>query len=276
MPPVQPIQPAQPVMPGGAGMAGVTGATGVTGAAGAAGVQPLVNGAGQRYYTAEQVEKLLEPKKDIAGLIKTIVIIIVSLIAVTFIGLFIWMYVQYSTAEDDIEERIAVKVADAEVEKATEMELEFAEREKDPYRDFVGPADYGQLSFKYPKTWSVYVEEDAASGGDYSAYFNPIQVNTVARDTINALRVTIRDKSFEDVAAEYQRYMDRKDSDLAVESVTVAGAAANRYTGTIPDTDLSGVIVIFRIRDKTVILQTDSMLFVEDFDRLLTTIQFNA
>ena len=259
MPTPQPVQPILPAMPGqtmGAGQA----------------MQP-----GQRYYTAEQVEKLMAPKKDVAGLVKTIVIIIVSLVAVTFVGLFIWMYMQYSGAEDDIQERIDVAVANAKVEQATELEMEFAEREKDPYRDFVGPADYGQLSFKYPKTWSVYVAEDATNGGDYEAFFNPIQVNKVGKDTINALRVSIRDKSFEEVAAEYQRILERKDSGLTVTSVTLTnGTAANRYTGKIPDTDLNGVIVIFRIRDKTVVLQTDSMSFIEDFDRLLTTITYNA
>ena len=64
MPPIQPtqsmppIQPAQPMQPNG---------------------MPMV----------QQVQVMPEQKKDIAGLIKTIVIIIVSLIAVTFIGLFI-------------------------------------------------------------------------------------------------------------------------------------------------------------------------------------------
>ena len=70
--------------------------------------------------------------------------------------------------------------------------------------------------------------------------------------------------------------MDKKDSDLSVEAVTVGGVAANRYTGTIPNTELSGVVVIFKIRDKTAILQTDAMAFVDDFDKLLATVQFNA
>ena len=36
------------------------------------------------------------------------------------------------------------------------------------------------------------------------------------------------------------------------------------------------MIVIFKIRDKTAILQTDSMLFIDDFNKLLDTVQFNA
>ena len=220
-------------------------------------VQPAGNG----MPMVQQVQLMPEKKKDISGLVKTIVIIIVSLIAVTFIGLFIWMYMQYDEAQS---------------------EEEFREREKYPYKTFSGPADYGQLTFEYPKTWSVYVAADASSGGDFNAYFNPIQVDAVGKDTINALRVTIRNESFDNVAEEYQKAMDKKNSNLTVESVTVGNVekgttvTANRYTGTIPGTDLSGYIVVFKIRDKTAILQTDSVLFKEDFDKLLGTIIFNA
>ncbi|MDO4612353.1 MAG: hypothetical protein Q4B29_02765 [Candidatus Saccharibacteria bacterium] len=216
-------------------------------------------------------------EKDTVGLIKTIAIIVLSLIAVTFIGLFVWMLLQYNGARSDVEGEIAVAVAEAKDEQAMKLESEFLEREKNPYKTFSGPADYGQLTFEYPKTWSVYVAADAAKGGDYAAYFNPGQVDTVSNDTINALRLTIRDKAFEAVAAEYQKEMDRKDSNLKMESVTIGnGVTANRYTGTIPGSELSGYIVIFKIRDKTAVLQTDSVVFAEDFNKLLSTIVFNA
>ena len=230
----------------------------------------------QQMYTAEQVMKMMEPKKDIAWLVKTIVIVIVSLIAVTFIGLFIWMLVQYNDVQTDVDGQIAAAVAVAKDEQAMEDEAEFLEREKYPYKTFSGPTDYGQLTFEYPKTWSVYVAKDAANGGDFEAYFNPIQVDAVSKETINALRVMVRDKAFDTVTAEYQKAMEKKDSNLTVSSITVNGATANRYTGTIPDTEFNGIIVIFKIRDKTAVLQTDSVLFEEDFNKLIDTVVFNA
>lgn len=224
----------------------------------------------------QQVNVLPKQKKDHSGLIKTIVIVIVSLIAVTFIGLFIWMKMEYDSVSTDVEGQISKAVAAAKDEQASKDEAEFLEREKYPYKTFSGPVDYGQLTFEYPKTWSVYVAQAATKGGDFNAYFNPIQVDAVGKDTINALRVTIKNKSFEDVTAEYQKNVEKKNADLTVESVTVAGTQANRYTGTIPSTDLSGIIVIFKIRDKTVIMQTDNMLFEADFNKLLETVTFNA
>ena len=213
---------------------------------------------------------------DVAGLIKTIAIVILSLVAATFIGLFIWMSINYSEARADVDGQIAVAVNAAVDENTMELEAEFLEREKEPYRDFAGPADYGELSFKYPKTWSVYVAKDASRGGDFEAYFNPIEVNEVSNNTINALRLKIVDEPFDNVAQTYQRFEEREENKLSVQSVTVAGVAANRYTGTIPNTELSGIIVIFKIRDKTAVFQTDSMNFENDFEKLLKTIQFNA
>lgn len=240
-------------------------------------VQTGVVDNGETNVVSDDRTTILDPNAGkVANLIKIIAIVVLSMTTLTFLGLFIWMMVQYNDVSTDVNAQIKTAVDAAKMEQALEDEAEFAEREKDPYRDFAGPADYGQLSFKYPKTWSVYIASDASKGGDYEAYLNPIEVNPVSANTINALRVTIRDKAFDDVVQEYQRFMENRDANLSVESVTVAGATANRYTGTIPNTELNGVIVIFKIRDKTAILQTDSMLFVEDFNILLSTVQFNA
>ncbi len=261
MPPIQPIQsmppiqPAQPMQPTGQFQTGPNG-------------MPMV----------QQVQVMPEQKKDISGLIKTIVIIIVSLIAVTFIGLFIWMMIEKQTIETNVDDMIRKAQAEARDEQSSKMEAEFLEREKYPYKTFSGPEDYGKLSFQYPKTWSVYIEQSANKGGDFKAYLNPGQVDAVGKETLNALRVTILNKSYDEVTADYQKKMDRKDSNLTVEAVNVGsdGATqANRYSGTIPDTEFLGYIVTFRIRDKTVILQTDSVNFREEFDKLLGTINYN-
>ncbi len=224
----------------------------------------------------QQVNVLPAQKKSSAELIKTIVIIILSLTTTTFIGLFIWMTLLYNEANNDLQSKINAAVASAVTEQSSKDEAEFLEREKNPFRTFSGPADYGQLTFKYPKTWSVYVAEAATSGGDFNAYFNPIQVDAVSKDTINALRVTIQNKSFEDVTAIYQKELDKKEKTLTMEVTTVNGTQANRYTGTIPGTELSGIIVIFKIRDKTVIMQTDNLKFEDDFNQLINTVTFNA
>ena len=213
---------------------------------------------------------------DNSDLIKTIIIIGVSLVAAVFIGLFIWMTVRYNDASGDTNAKIDQAVAEAKKAQAAELEAKYEEEMKYPYNTFAGPVDYGELSFEYPKTWSVYIGADAANGGNYAAYFNPREVYPVSNDTINALRVSILNSSYESVTADYQKIMNRKGSDLQVSIVTVNGFAGNYYTGTIPGSSHKGIIVILKIRDKTAILQTDSMLFEEEFNKLLETVTFNS
>ncbi len=219
---------------------------------------------------------LMDKRTKTDNLIKTTLAVVFGVAALVFMGLFVYFLMQYNAIQEDVTGQINAKVAEAREEQALELEAEFAEREKYPYRSFSGPADYGELSFEYPKTWSVYIASDASRGGDFEAYMNPIEVNEVSDKTINALRVLIRNKDYESVVQDYQRYMDRNDAGLSVETTTVAGTIANRYTGTIPNTEFNGIIVIFKIRDKTAVLQTDSVLFEEDFDTLLKTVKFNA
>ena len=253
MPPMQPMQPIQPAGP----------------------QYPSVGAPGPML---QQVQLPPAPKRDVAGLVKTIVIVILTLALITFIGLFIWMMMQYDDARTDVDGQIERAVLDDRDEQSQKMEAEFMEREKYPYKTFTGPVDYGALSFQYPKTWSVYIEAAATKGGDFKAYLNPNQVDAVGKDTINALRVVIQDRSFDDVTAGYQGAVNNKQDPLVLTSITTGknnNIVANRYDGPIPGTQLRGSIVIFKIRDKTVILQTDSELFRGDFDKLLTTVEFN-
>ena len=217
------------------------------------------------------VPTLMPKKKSSLGLV--IAMIITSLIAALFIGLFVWMYLQWDAAHTDVQGQIDKAVAIAVNEKATELETEFAEREKYPYKTFAGPADYGSLTFEYPKTWSVYVEKDASNGGDYVAYFNPATVPAVSNNTIYALRVTISTKSFDNVVSAYQKNVEK--GDLSVSVRELENGSANLYQGTVAK-DRRGLVAVIKIRDKTAVIRTDSELFRDDFLRLLGTVKFNS
>ena len=247
----------------------------------------MQNGVPMQYSTSmngmpavQQIPVPVEPEKDISSLVKIIAIIVLSLLAVTFIGLFIWMMLERNEAQSDLDGKINAAVLAAKDEQSKSDRTKCQQEKEYPYMTFVGPEDYGRLSFQYPKTWSVYIDKPATTGGDFNAYMNPIQVDAVSENTINALRVTILNKSFETVTQEYQRIVDRRESNLTVRSIVIGPTdnqiTANIYEGTIPNTELSGYIVTFKIRDKTAILQTDSVLFKDAFDKLLTTVTFNT
>ena len=236
--------------------------------------QPLMGVNGMPMMQASPVVQI-DRGGGAKGLLKTILIIALLLATVAFAGLFIWKQLEYIFVQSDLDGQIAEAVEQAKYEQKEEDLAQFAEEEKYPLRSFVGPADYGQLSFEYPKTWSLYIAKDAANGGDYEAYFNPIAVEAVSNKTVNALRLLIRNKSFDDVTAEYRTALNNKKSNLSMSTVEINGITMDRYVGTIPGTEFNGVFVVFKIRDKTAVIRTDAEQFVGDFDAVLKTIQFN-
>ena len=205
-------------------------------------------------------------------LIRTIVIIGLSLIAATFIALFIWMYIQWNEANTAVEAKIKTKVEEAVAANTAELENDFANREKQPYKTFGGPSDYGGLSFEYPKTWSVYEQADATSGGDYEAYFNPDVVAPISDDTIDALRLKIVNESTDEVLEDYNEEVE--DGNITAETRQINGDPVTIFTGKITD-EFQGKVAVLKIRDKTVIIQTDATIFFDEFAHVLDTIKYN-
>jgi hypothetical protein len=147
----------------------------------------------------------------------------------------------------------------------------YQQAEKEPNRIFTGPSDYGSLSFKYPKTWSVYEVSDATNGGDYEAIFNPGVIPPESDDQQYALRVTIESTAYEKVVAKYDKFV--KKGDLKSSSITLNDQSGTRLDGKFSD-DIRGAAVIIKIRDKTVTIRTEADTFLEDYNKLLKTVTF--
>lgn len=214
----------------------------------------------------------LPPKKSNATLIETIILVVVSLIAVTAIVFAVMYYTRWDEAQTNLDGKIAAAEAIAREEQQSIDEANFAEREKQPNLQFTGPSDYGSLSFMYPRTWSVYVAKDASKSGDFEAYFNPVQVNAVGSSTINALRMIIYDRSIENVRTSYDNLV--KSGKLTTKVFSVGDKTGDWYEGAF-NNDITGAMVMFKINDKTAVIRTDANIFRSDFDALVQTITFN-
>lgn len=209
------------------------------------------------------------------GSAKSWMIATISLIITTvlFAGLGVWALVGYIDQKDNVDTKIADAVNAATKKQADNDAAKFAASEKLPNRTFYGPDDYGRVSFSYPKTWSVYVDDDATSGGDFSAYLNPISVPpTGDSDQLFALRVSIEDQDYDKVVSGYESMI--KKGDLKSSAITVNNEKGTRIDGKFSD-DLRGAAVIFKIRDKTLTIRTDANTFLTDFNALVQTIKFN-
>ena len=225
----------------------------------------------------------------LARIISIIIAAIFGITAVIFIGLFIWKNSQYTDSITDVNGQIEEAVSQATSELETQKEKEFNVEYNYPLNDFAAEEDYGSLSFKYPKTWSVYVAKSAKDNkGDYEAYLNPGVVNPVSATTINAVRVTIKNQTFEKTLDEYDKFV-KKDL-MTVEErkldnddyPDVKGETYYLYRGELPS-KLRGAVAIFKVRDKVCILQTDAEVFLETnsdqhigfLDPVLQTVHYN-
>jgi len=212
-------------------------------------------------------------KNEDGGISGSMMAIIGLVVLVLVAGsLAIWAYVNYTQAKTDVDGQINLAVAQAKKDQGDADEAKFAEREKEPNRVFVGPDDYGRLTFSYPKTWSVYVDKDGSSDSSFQAYLNPVTVPPVSDKQQYALRVTIEQQDYDQVVQSYDSKV--KKGDLRSSAVSANGHNGTRLDGNFSK-DIRGAAVIYKIRDKTVTIRTDADTFKPDFEALIKTIDFN-
>jgi hypothetical protein len=186
----------------------------------------------------------------------------------------IWAYVNYNEQKTNVDGKVDLAVAEAKKAQGDIDEAKFAEREKEPNRQFVGPDDYGRLTFTYPKTWSVYIARDVTKGsGTYEGYLNPVTVPSVSPTQQYALRVLIEEKDYGQVVQSYDALV--KKGDLKSSTTSANGQNGTRIDGNFTK-DIRGSAVIYKIRDKTMTLRTDADTFKPDFENIIKTIKFNG
>lgn len=202
-----------------------------------------------------------------------IAIIGLSVLVLVAGSLAIWAYLNYNEQKTNVDGKVSLAVAEAKKEQSDADEAKFAEREKEPNRQFVGPDDYGRLTFSYPKTWSVYEAKAVSKGGNYEAYLNPIVVPPLSPTQQFSLRVLIEERDYDQVVKLYEPLV--KKGDLRSSVTSANGNNGTRLDGNFSK-DIRGSAVIYKIRDKTVTLRTDADTFKPDFENIIKTINFNG
>lgn len=203
-------------------------------------------------------------------------VIVLSVLVVTFGGLALWAYTNYNDQKTNVDSKIAVAVANAKKAQSDADQAKYLEQEKQPYRTFNGPAQLGSVSFTYPKTWSVYqaVNNPALKGTDQlQAYLYPDVVPPVSESTPFALKVTIVGRDYASVLRDFN---DRiKLGKLKSAAVSADGQNGTRLDGSF-STTIQGTMVLFQIRNSTLMVAVQSPNFTHDFETaVLPSLKFN-
>ena len=219
------------------------------------------------------MKTLSQHKNEQGGVSGSLLAIIALVILVLAAGsTAIWAYVNYNEQKSNVDGKIDLAVAEAKKVQGDADEVKFAQREKEPNRQFTGPDDYGRVTFDYPKTWSVYIAKDVREGGNYEAYLNPITVPPVSDKQQFSLRVTIEQRDYDQVVKTYQELV--KKGTLRSSATSANGNNGTRLDGNFTK-DIRGSAVIYKVRDKTVTLRTDADTFKPDFENIIKTLNFN-
>ncbi len=208
------------------------------------------------------------------GLVHPFVVtsVVLTVLVVTLGGVSIWAFVNYQDQKNNVDTKIEAAVAAAKQEQSEEDDKLFAEREKQPARQLVGPDDLGHVTFDYPKTWSVYIEKDG-SEGEYDAYLHPGAVVALANDQPSALHVSILKQDYDTVVKKYREAVTK--GDLKATPVNLQGQTGTRLDGAFSK-ERQGSMVLMKLRDKTIVVATENKDFVNDFNAIvLPSLKFN-
>jgi len=196
-------------------------------------------------------------------------LVIPLILAVVFffaaLGFGLWAYSSRTDYKDNTDAKIATAVEVAQKETTTEKDNEFIEREKQPLKEYKGPASYGTLSIKYPKTWAAYIDESSKSGTGIDGYFHPNFVPGVGSDTDYALRVQVVDKSYADELRAFDSGVKQGKTKAApYKPVNVENIVGTQLTGEIGGQE-TGTLILLPLRDKTIRIWTEADQFNADF-----------
>lgn len=208
---------------------------------------------------------------EVNGLAILLVVAVFIIVAVS--GVAVWAWLGRNEAQSNLDAKINVAVAEARKQQVNEDNKEFAEREKVPYRQFVGPSELGRVQFDYPKTWSVYIDK-AGSNGNFEAYFHPLTVQPVNSDTADALRLSVLPRDYDEVVRSYESKV--KSGALRSEPVNIQGFPGLKLQGSFAKEAPEAVLIIFKIRDKTLQISSESPEYFPDFENIvLKSLNYN-
>lgn len=172
-------------------------------------------------------------------------------------------YGDYVDQRDRNQPKIEAAVEKAKSDQKKELDAEFEEKEKQPYKTLTAPSSYGSVRLTFPKTWSAYVESGRGNV-QYQLYAHPNFVP--ATGAAYALRMSVVNRQFADEVDDYDRQIER--NELRTKSIRVSGVTGARLDGFL-EKDLEGSMVIFPLRDKTLRVWTESTERRKDFDNIV-------
>ncbi|HTE58473.1 MAG TPA: hypothetical protein VK694_07040 [Verrucomicrobiae bacterium] len=181
----------------------------------------------------------------------------------------IWASSERLDYKNNSDQKAAAAVTIAKKEVETTKEKEFAEREKNPFKDYKGPTVYGSVEMLYPKTWAAYIDEAGRSGGLIVGHFHPDFVPGLSSGTAFALKLEVLQQPYNGVLNGYDSAAKKGTVQVQPFSLAkVPSVLGTRVNGEI-EKGVNGSAVLLPLRDKTIRVSTLSQTFINDFNNII-------
>lgn len=199
-----------------------------------------------------------------------ILAIIFGVLMVIFGILAIVGLVSYSSASQDASVYKAEGYKEGQAAQAKADESKIQSEKENPLRSYTAPDSAGAFSFKYPKNWSMYVDETSSGTMTITAHADIIK--KLSGDNNYALEVKLTNTNYESQLKTYQSQV--KSGKLKGRDVVVSGIQASRFEGQL-DGKRTGTIVIIPVRDKMISFINSDKAYASQFDAVLASADIN-
>lgn len=211
-------------------------------------------------------------KLDQSGAVNWLLVslILVILLLLGSLGAGYWAYSGRQDYKNNSDKKSAAAAQKAVEATQAADAIKFAQKAKEPYVKYVGPAAFGGLTVVYPKTWSAYVVESANGGNPVDAYFQPGFVPNVSDPTKNfTLRVMIDQTDYSTILSGFSG--DAESGKVKVSPYSLAKLPkiiGSRIEGQITP-QKQGVMIVLPLRNMTLKIWTESLDFKPDLDNII-------
>lgn len=206
-----------------------------------------------------------------------VLLIPVILLAVLFIAaasFAVWAYGGRQDYKNNVDSKIAAAVATNKTQVQAADAKAYAEAAKNPLTLYSGPAAYGSVQVHYPKTWSAYVDTTDESN-PLDAFFYPNAVPSINSSTaVYALRVEVANQAYSDVVNQLSTQGGEGPAPVMkpYKLPKVPGVVGMKVDGSLniqsgANSNIVGSMVVLPVRDKTLMIWTESKAFYPDFNK---------
>jgi len=195
---------------------------------------------------------------------------VLSLLVIGGAAFGFWAYGERQDYKDNSDAKVAAAVEVAKVETTEENNKQFAEEAKNPLKPYTGPAEFGSVNLLYPKTWSGYIDTSSSGTAAFTALFHPgvvpAQTGRSGGRAAVALKVEVLNR-------EYSAVVKQRESGVRNGELTASAYAfpkqdkqiGTKFVGKITS-DLTGTEIIIPLRDKTIVVTTETDQYLQDFN----------